>query len=81
MEKCPIERCVRYSEVSLYFVFLRFVRLNFSFTVVKLCQYNLLPADPRGHCKVKNYGRGGWLDSLGSGILVGKRYVGVLQKY
>ena len=24
---------------------------------------------------------GGWLDSLGSGILVGKRYFGVLQKY
>ena len=23
---------------------------------------------------------GGWLDSLGSGILVGKRYFGVLQK-
>ena len=28
---------------------------------------------------VKN--TGGWLDSLGSGILVGKRYFGVLQKY
>ena len=24
---------------------------------------------------------GGWLDSLASGILVGKRYFGVLQKY
>ena len=30
---------------------------------------------------VKNMGGGGWLDSLGSGILVGKRYFGVLQKY
>ena len=26
-------------------------------------------------------GGGGWHDSLGSGILVGKRYFGVLQKY
>ena len=33
-----------------------------------------------GHSIVKNTG-GGWLDSLGSGILVGKRYFGVLQKY
>ena len=29
---------------------------------------------------IKNTG-GGWLDSLGSGILVSKRYFGVLQKY
>ena len=35
---------------------------------------------PGGHSIVKNTG-GGWLDSLGSGILVGKRYFGVLQKY
>ena len=35
-----------------------------------------------GHSIVKNTGGGGsWLDSLGSGILVGKRYFGVLQKY
>ena len=32
-----------------------------------------------GHSVVKK--RGGWLDSLGSGILVGKGYFGVLQKY
>ena len=32
-----------------------------------------------GHSVVKN--TGGWLDSLGPGILVGKRYFGVLQKY
>ena len=30
---------------------------------------------------VKEYERGGWLDSLESGILVGKRYFGILQKY
>ena len=37
---------------------------------------------PRGHSVVKNTrGGGGWLDSLLSGILVGKRYFGVLQKY
>ena len=37
-------------------------------------------ADPRGaHSIVKK--TGGWLDGLGSGILVGKRYFGVLQKY
>ena len=34
---------------------------------------------PGGHSIVKNMG-GGNLDSLGSGILVGKRYFGVLQK-
>ena len=33
-----------------------------------------------GHSGVNNTG-GGCLDSLGSGILVGKRYFGVLQKY
>ena len=33
----------------------------------------------RGHSIVKN--TGGLLDSLRSGILVGKRYFGVLQKY
>ena len=33
-----------------------------------------------GHSIVKNMG-GGWLDSLRSGISVGKRYFGVLQKY
>ena len=33
-----------------------------------------------GHSIVKNTG-GGWLDSLGSVILAGKRYFGVLQKY
>ena len=32
-----------------------------------------------GHSIVKN--TGGWLNSLGSGILVEKRYFGVLQKY
>ena len=39
--------------------------------------------EPRGDRSiVKNTGGGaGWLDSLGSGILVGKRYFGVLQKY
>ena len=34
---------------------------------------------PGGHSIVKNTG-GGWLDSLRSGILVGKLYFGVLQK-
>ena len=33
---------------------------------------------PGGQSVVKNTG-GGWLDSLRSGILVGKRYFGVLQ--
>ena len=36
--------------------------------------------NPGGHSVVKNTG-GGWLNSLGSGILVGNRYFGVLQKY
>ena len=47
------------------------------YSLFKLCR------DARrggGHSIVKNTG-GGWLDSLGSGILVGKRYLGVLQKY
>ena len=30
---------------------------------------------------LEKYGGGGWLDSLGSGILVGKKYFGVLQQY
>ena len=34
---------------------------------------------PGGHSIIKN--TGGWLNSLGSAILVGKRYFGVLQKY
>ena len=33
-----------------------------------------------GHSLARNTG-GSWLDSLGSGILVGKRYFGVFQKY
>ena len=37
--------------------------------------------NPGGHSIVKNTEGGGWLDSLGSGILVRKRYFGVLQKY
>ena len=39
-----------------------------------------IPWSPGGGDSVVN-NRGGWLDSLGSGILVGKRYFGVLQKY
>ena len=46
------------------------------------CQLSTLkglsnPTGGGGHSIVKN--TGGWLDSLGSGILVGKRYFGVLQ--
>ena len=33
---------------------------------------------PGGHSIIKNMG--GWLNSLGSGNLVGKRYFGVLKK-
>ena len=39
---------------------------------------SILP--PGATLKLKIRG-GGWLDSLGSGILVGQRYFGVLQKY
>ena len=39
---------------------------------------NIQKQRPGGHSMVKNTG-GGWLDSLGSGILVGKRYFGVLK--
>ena len=34
---------------------------------------------PRGHSVVKNTGGGGWLDSLESGILVGKDILGFLK--
>ena len=37
-----------------------------------------IPEGGGGHSIIKN--TGGWLNSLGSGILVGKRYFGVLQK-
>ena len=34
---------------------------------------------PGGHSIVKNTGGGGWLDSLGSGILVGKDILGFFK--
>ena len=34
---------------------------------------------PGGHSIVKNTGEGGWLDSLGSGILVGKDILGFFK--
>ena len=46
---------------------------------LKAIRYESTGLNPGGHSIVKN--TGGWLDSLGSGILVGKRYFGVLQKY
>ena len=38
-----------------------------------------LSSSQGGHSVIKNMG--GWLDDLGSGILVGKVYFGVLEKY
>ena len=48
--------------------------------MVRVCRFVF--KIPGEHPIVKNTGGGGgWLDGLGSGILVGKRYFGALQKY
>ena len=45
--------------------------------IIDICQtYSL---DPGGHSIVKNTGGGGWFDSLGSGILVGKDILGFFK--
>ena len=53
---------------------------DFKYHSVRLFKTDAL-CRPQGEHSIAKNTWGGWLDSLGSGILVGKRYFGVLQKY
>ena len=48
--------------------------------ITKMCTHRRLKTQ-WDHSVAKTTGGGGWLDSLGSGILVGKIYFGALKKY
>ena len=72
-------RGIRQIYGTAHFPCVRFPVLDYSQTSKDIFETILLSGG--GHSIVKNTGGGGWLDSLGSGIFVGKRYFGVLQKY